>query len=63
VELAHHLGLRTVAEGVEDEATLELLRRTGCDESQGYLHSRPVPAAELVRWVLERRRAAAVAVV
>ncbi|MFD0481937.1 putative bifunctional diguanylate cyclase/phosphodiesterase [Kineococcus sp. GCM10028916] len=63
VELAHHLGLRTVAEGVEDEGTLELLRRTGCDESQGYLHSRPVPAAELLRWVMDRRRAAAVAVV
>jgi diguanylate cyclase (GGDEF)-like protein len=61
VQLAHHLGLRTVAEGVEDEATLELLRRMGCDESQGYLHSRPVPAGELLRWVFELRRTRAVA--
>ena len=47
VELAHSLGLRMVAEGVEDRATLDLLRALDCDEAQGYLISRPVPAAVL----------------
>ncbi|PRY14495.1 putative bifunctional diguanylate cyclase/phosphodiesterase [Kineococcus rhizosphaerae] len=56
VELAHHLGLRVVAEGVEDPATLDLLRRLGCDESQGYLHSRPVPAGEFLCWLQARSR-------
>ena len=46
VSLGHALGLRVVAEGVENVATLDLLRGLGCDESQGYLHRRPVPAAE-----------------
>jgi diguanylate cyclase len=59
VELAHHLGLRVVAEGVEDPVTLDLVRRLGCDETQGYLHSRPVPAGEFVRW-LDARRAVTV---
>ncbi|GAB3468540.1 bifunctional diguanylate cyclase/phosphodiesterase [Kineococcus endophyticus] len=60
VELAHHLGLRVVAEGVEDPATLDLLHELGCDESQGYLHSRPVPAAEFLRWLQARERVPAV---
>ncbi|WP_246315743.1 putative bifunctional diguanylate cyclase/phosphodiesterase [Kineococcus aurantiacus] len=59
VELAHHLGLRVVAEGVEDPATLGLLRRMGCDESQGYLHSRPVPAGEFLDWLRARTGAPA----
>ena len=47
VELGHALGLRVVAEGVEDDLTLELLRSLGCDFAQGYAVGRPVPAAEL----------------
>lgn len=47
IDLAHRLGLRVVAEGVEQLATLRRLQALGCDESQGYLHSRPVPAEEL----------------
>jgi EAL domain-containing protein (putative c-di-GMP-specific phosphodiesterase class I) len=47
IDLAHRLGLRVVAEGVEQMATLRRLEALGCDESQGYLHSRPVPAEEL----------------
>ncbi|MFD0482718.1 putative bifunctional diguanylate cyclase/phosphodiesterase [Kineococcus sp. GCM10028916] len=54
VDLAHHLGLRVVAEGVEDTGTLELLRGLGIEESQGYLHSRPVPAGEFLRWLRGR---------
>ena len=54
VELAHNLGLRIVAEGVEDRATLECLRELGCDEIQGHYLSRPVPAQELTVWLRER---------
>jgi diguanylate cyclase (GGDEF)-like protein len=55
IGLAHQLGLRVVAEGVEDRATLRDLRQLGCDESQGYLHSRPLPAAELEAWLATQR--------
>jgi diguanylate cyclase len=54
VDLAHNLGLRVVAEGVEDRATLECLRQLGCDEIQGYYLCRPVPASELTVWLEER---------
>jgi EAL domain-containing protein (putative c-di-GMP-specific phosphodiesterase class I) len=54
VELAHNLGLRIVAEGVEDRATLDWLREMGCDEIQGYYLSRPLPAPELTVWLRER---------
>ncbi len=47
IELGHALGLRVVAEGVEDDLALELLRSLGCDIIQGYAVGRPVPAAEL----------------
>jgi hypothetical protein len=47
VRLAKTLGLKVVAEGVEDEATLNALRGLGCDVAQGYLLARPVPAADL----------------
>ena len=60
VELAHRLGLRVVAEGVEDEATLEVLRSLGVDETQGYLHSRPLAPGDVSTWL--RARSAGVAV-
>jgi diguanylate cyclase (GGDEF)-like protein len=47
IELAHSLGLRVVAEGVESEDILERLGALGCDLAQGYCLSRPVPAEEL----------------
>ena len=47
IHLAHDLGLRAVAEGVEDEATLARLRELQCDAAQGYLLSRPAPAGAL----------------
>jgi diguanylate cyclase (GGDEF)-like protein len=45
INLAHALKLKVVAEGVETEAQARLLRELDCDEMQGYLFSRPVPAA------------------
>jgi len=49
IELAHTLGLTVVAEGVEDEATMELLVRAGADNAQGFLIGRPTPRRELMR--------------
>jgi diguanylate cyclase (GGDEF)-like protein len=54
VELAHNLGLRVVAEGVEDEATRDLLAQMGCDKLQGFLVSRPLPEDRLEGWLLAR---------
>jgi EAL domain-containing protein (putative c-di-GMP-specific phosphodiesterase class I) len=47
VELGHGLGLRVVAEGVEDEATLDFLRELRCDFAQGYFISRPMLADKI----------------
>ena len=51
VELGHRLGLRVVAEGVEDGPTLQLLRGLGCDIAQGFGIAHPMPADALPRWV------------
>ena len=48
IDLGHALGLRVVAEGIEDSATLELLTGLGCDVGQGYFISRPKPAEAIV---------------
>ena len=50
-DLAHNLGLSVVAEGVEDQKTLEALAGIGCDQAQGYHIARPMPPGELVRWL------------
>ncbi|SOC50873.1 diguanylate cyclase (GGDEF) domain-containing protein [Blastococcus aggregatus] len=57
IDLAHRLGLRVVAEGVEDDRTLAHLRALGCDTSQGYLHSPALPAPLFERWLLDRETA------
>jgi diguanylate cyclase (GGDEF)-like protein/PAS domain S-box-containing protein len=51
IGLAHNLGLKVVAEGVEDAATQNMLRDMGCDLIQGYHFSRPLPAAALENWL------------
>jgi diguanylate cyclase (GGDEF)-like protein len=55
IGLAEALGLRAVAEGVEDEATWRLLAAAGCHTAQGWFHARPMPAADLAEWLTRYR--------
>jgi diguanylate cyclase (GGDEF)-like protein len=54
IDLARHLELHVVAEGIETTAVCERLAAMGCDTGQGYLISRPAPAEELTDWLRER---------
>ena len=51
VEIAHALNLRVVAEGIETDTQLGVLRDLGCDYGQGYLLARPMPIGDLDRWL------------
>jgi diguanylate cyclase (GGDEF)-like protein len=51
VSLAHTLGLKVIAEGVEDDEQVRLLRDLGCDQIQGYLVSKPIPAEEVEKYL------------
>ena len=53
INLAHNLNLEVVAEGVESEEQLELLRGFGCDQVQGFLVSKPLPVGELMEFLLQ----------
>jgi diguanylate cyclase (GGDEF)-like protein len=55
IAMGHALGLRVIAEGVESEAHLTLLQKQGCDEVQGYLLGRPVPADRFVDYLVRKR--------
>ncbi|WP_407290728.1 sensor domain-containing phosphodiesterase [Stutzerimonas zhaodongensis] len=54
-EMCHSLGMRVVAEGVEDADMLRQLMRSACDEAQGYLFAKPMPLAKLGDYILDRR--------
>ena len=54
IELGHNLGLTVVAEGVEDEATLDALMRAGCDVAQGFHLGRPMAGEAFDTWVAAR---------
>jgi diguanylate cyclase (GGDEF)-like protein len=54
IDLARHLGLEVVAEGVETAEVLDVLAALECDVAQGFLLSRPLPAAELDGWLAAR---------
>ena len=51
VDLAHTLGLKIVAEGVEDEKTLDILTDMGCNYAQGYYMAKPMPCDDLLEWM------------
>jgi len=55
IDLAHNMGLKVVAEGVEDEATYLLLGHLHCDLAQGFYISQALPATELVAWLRQSR--------
>lgn len=50
IHLANGFGMRTIAEGVETQYQLELLRREGCHEGQGYFFSYPLPADTIAKY-------------
>lgn len=50
IDLAHNLDMHTVAEGVEDEATVDALRELHCDRIQGYLLTKPIPIEQYAQW-------------
>jgi EAL domain-containing protein (putative c-di-GMP-specific phosphodiesterase class I) len=51
--IARQLGMKTVAEGVEDRADWDFLRQQGCDLAQGYFIARPMPAGALRAWLAD----------
>ena len=57
IALAHSLGLKVIAEGVETEEQVELLRSNGCDEVQGYLFSKPLNSATAFAFLHARHAA------
>lgn len=56
VKMAHGLNMKVIAEGVEKEDHLEFLRSLGCDELQGNIFSRPLPAEEVIKLLTEDKR-------
>ena len=55
IALSHSLAMQVVAEGVETDAQLDFLRRAGCDQAQGYLIGRPMPAQQLAQRLHQRQ--------
>ena len=60
IDLAHHLGLRAIAEGVEDGTLLPELKELGCDGVQGYEISKPLAADDATRWLIDHNQLTAV---
>lgn len=58
IDLGHALGYRITAEGIETQQQYDFLRNAGCDQGQGYLLGRPMPAAQLQRWMADNPRTA-----
>ncbi|HET7048657.1 MAG TPA: EAL domain-containing protein [Solirubrobacteraceae bacterium] len=60
IDLAHHLGLRAIAEGVEDGTLLPELKELGCDGVQGFEISKPLAADDATRWLIDHNELTAV---
>jgi len=58
IELGHNMGLKVIAEGVENAETWRILKELGCDMAQGYYVSPPLPIAEFQEWLASRARIA-----
>jgi|WetSurSiteA1Bulk_404760.scaffolds.fasta_scaffold00057_10 diguanylate cyclase (GGDEF)-like protein/PAS domain S-box-containing protein len=56
IAMAHHLGFKVLAEGVETEEQLAFLREQGCDSYQGYLYSKPIPADDFANLLAKSQR-------
>jgi diguanylate cyclase (GGDEF)-like protein/PAS domain S-box-containing protein len=56
ITMAHSLGLKVIAEGVEEREQLTFLENHGCDYAQGYFFSRPIPVDDFSNWLHEHRR-------
>ena len=56
INMAHSLGLKVIAEGVEEEAQTHFLQLEGCDYSQGYFYSRPLPERDFRDWLRTNHR-------
>jgi EAL domain-containing protein (putative c-di-GMP-specific phosphodiesterase class I) len=54
IQLARNLGMRALAEGIETDAQRRFLAELGCTHGQGYLFSRPVPAADITAMLTRR---------
>jgi EAL domain-containing protein (putative c-di-GMP-specific phosphodiesterase class I) len=59
INLAHELGLQVVAEGIEDQATLAILKQLGCDYAQGYFISKPISSTDFFELIAKQPRRAA----
>jgi EAL domain-containing protein (putative c-di-GMP-specific phosphodiesterase class I) len=57
IDLGRNLGLSLIAEGVEEESQLTLLKSMGCDEIQGYFYSRPIPFSALTTFLAQSQQA------
>ncbi len=56
IQIAQVLNLTTIAEGVEEVSTQNRLEAMGCDQVQGYLYAKPMPASDFYQWVKDRTR-------
>ena len=54
IEMGHDLGMKVIAEGVENQEQLDFLRKNGCNLAQGYYFSRPLPLPDILQWVETR---------
>ncbi len=52
--LGHELGMKVVGEGIEDQATWDLLTSLGCDVAQGYFIAKPMPGWQLLEWAMKQ---------